>query len=194
MCDGEHVRARARKCGPVTRPLTFPCDSRYTARPKYPPHTWYPSYAILCIYVCTHGRMPGWITRTRGIVHTYVGTTTRAALYARAYSYPLYRIMSWVMCFLRILKEPNAKSSRIPLLAVWLFRSSGLSCRSREIFTVPLVFHCFIATELRSFMQNSVSLAYYAKIEVKREYIFLVDDLKMITLKSQFFNCYIDPL
>lgn len=43
---------------------------------------------------------------------------TRGCVYTRAYSCPLYRIMSWVMCFLRILEEVNAR-------CLWIWSSAA---------------------------------------------------------------------
>lgn len=61
-------------------------------------------------------------------------------VYARAYSCPLYRIMSWVMCFLRILKEVDALCLRIrssaaiiAILTLSLLRDFRITHRFRTV-------------------------------------------------------------
>lgn len=86
---------------------------------------WTPAHVVsrLCyiMYVCIHGRMPGWITDGHvcgwNIVVSVHGTVHAWLCVSPVHIHgPLYRIMSWVMCFLRILEEVNATASVDTLL------------------------------------------------------------------------------
>lgn len=111
------LNAIARACCLTFTPPPIIVDIRHT-------WMWTPAHVVsrLCyiMYVCIHGRMPGWITDGHVCGWNIVvsgNRNTRGCVYACAYSCPLYRIMSWVMCFLRILEEVNAR-------CLWIWSSA----------------------------------------------------------------------
>lgn len=89
---------------------------------------------------------------------------TRGCVYTRAYSCPLYRIMSWVMCFLRILEEVNAR-------CLWIWSSAA----AYFPLSIPIV----IFTVAVSLIMIIIALFCL----MKNRWIYIFPDLRLVRFK-----------